>query len=281
MIQDIFPHVFHNEFQIKAPDDDSYFFYFIDGKLALVDGDEKSIPQFSSLLEEKSEAMSHCDYLFSIDDKTFYLIDETGVTLSNLPGITIHQSSILREIPTLWVSFSAVCAMQLHRFYRSNHYCGCCGSKMLNSRKERAMVCSSCGNTVYPKIAPAVIVAIFHEGKILLAKQAGGTYSRYALIAGYTEFGETLEETVHREVMEEVGLKVKNLRYYKNQPWGISDTILMGYWAELDGSPQVTLDLTELSTAEWMAPEDIPDEFTNLSLTHEMIRIFKDGKITK
>ena len=112
-----------------------------------------------------------------------------------------------------------------------------------------------------------------------MTKYAGREYTRYALIAGYTEFGETLEDTVNREVMEEVGLRVKNLRYYKNQPWGFSDSILVGYWAELDGSPQIHLDETELSTAVWMAPEDIPDDFTNISLTHEMILLFKEGKM--
>ncbi len=167
----------------------------------------------------------------------FFLVDETSVSLADTPGISLFKSSILRELTPMWVSFSAVCASQLHRFYSSNRYCGCCGSEMIKSKKERSMVCSSCGNTVYPKIAPAVIVGIIHDGKLLLTKYAGREYTRYALLAGYTEFGETLEDTVNREVMEEVGLRVKNIRYYKNQPWGFSDSILMGYWAELDGSP--------------------------------------------
>ncbi len=142
------------------------------------------------------------------------------------------------------------------------------------------MVCPSCGNTVYPKIAPAVIVAVTDGDKLLLTKYAGREYTRYALVAGYTEFGETLEETVRREVMEEVGLKVKNIRYYKNQPWAFSDSMLVGFFAELDGSPQIRLDETELSTAVWMKREDIPGDYTNVSLTHEMILLFKHGQLS-
>lgn len=280
MIQDIYPHKFSNDFQIKTPEKNSYFFYFLDGQLLLSDDDSKNIPQFSSLKEEeRSQYMSHCDYLFSIDQMDFFLVDESSVAPVSNSGLTFYKNSILRELKPTWVSFSAVCASHLHRFYSTNRYCGCCGADMFKSKKERSMVCSSCGNTVYPKIAPAVIVGIIHDGKLLLTKYAGREYTRYALLAGYTEFGETLEDTVNREVMEEVGLRVKNIRYYKSQPWGFSDSILMGYWAELDGSPNVTLDETELSTAVWMAPEDIPNDFTNISLTHEMILLFKNGKL--
>lgn len=280
MIQDIFPYVFHNEFEIKTPETDSYFLYFLDGRLLLNKKESAKIPQFEDLKSLGEEAMSHSDYLFSIDQMDFFLIDETRVALAETDSLAFYQTGRIRDLEPMWVSFAAVSAMQLHRFYGSSRFCGCCGSPMMKSKKERSMVCSSCGNTVYPKISPAVIVAVTHNGKLLLTKYAGREYTRYALIAGYTEFGETLEETVSREVMEEVGLRVKNIRYYKNQPWGFSDSILVGYWAELDGSPQVCLDETELSTAEWMAPEDIPDDFTNLSLTHEMILLFKNGKVT-
>ncbi|WP_077612825.1 NAD(+) diphosphatase [Clostridium sp. Marseille-P2415] len=281
MIQEIFPHVFHNEFEIKTPREDSYFLYFQDGRLLLKKENSPKPPRFEALKDLKQEAMSHCDYLFSIDRMNFFLIDETCVSLEENDSLSFYKTSIIRDLKPMWVSFAAASAEQLHRFYSSNRFCGCCGSSMMKSKKERSMVCSSCGNTVYPKIAPAVIVAVLHEGKLLLTKYAGREYTRYALIAGYTEFGETLEETVKREVMEEVGLRVKNIRYYKNQPWAFSDSLLVGYWAELDGSPQIHLDETELSAAVWMTPEEIPDGFTNISLTHEMILLFKNGKITQ
>lgn len=281
MIQEIFPHRFCNDFAIKTPDQDSYFLYFLDGRILLSDDGSETIPQFKELDSLKEEAMSHCDYLFSIDEMDFYLVDESQVSLNEAGHLKLYKASIIRELTPMWVSFAAVSAQHLHRFYISNRFCGCCGSPTMKSKKERAAVCTSCGNTIYPKISPAVIVGVTHNGKLLLTTYAGREYTRYALIAGYTEFGETLEDTVRRETMEEVGIKVKNIRYYKNQPWGFSDSILVGYWAELDGSPDIHLDETELSTAVWMAPEDIPNDFTNLSLTHEMILLFKEGKITQ
>lgn len=98
---------------------------------------------------------------------------------------------------------------------------------MLHSQKERMMECPSCGNQEYPVLCPAVIVGITNGDKIILSKYEGRRFKRYALIAGFAEIGETIEETVHREVMEEVGLKVKNLRYYKSQPWSFSSTLLL------------------------------------------------------
>lgn len=278
MIQEIAPHRFWNEFYIKTPSPDSYFLYFQDGSILLDHTDALKIPRISQL-SDSGDAACHCDYLFSIDSKEYYLIDETAVSLSENDTLALYPTSVIRDLEPLWISFAAANGAELHRFYRNSRFCGRCGTKTAKSRKERAMVCPSCGNTIYPKIAPAVIVAVTDGDKLLLTKYAGREYTRYALVAGYTEFGETLEETVRREVMEEVGLKVKNIRYYKNQPWAFSDSMLVGFFAELDGSPQIHLDETELSTAVWMKREDIPGDYTNVSLTHEMILLFKNGQV--
>lgn len=150
---------------------------------------------------------------------------------------------------------------------------------MVHDEKERMVRCPSCGQMEYPKICPAVIVGITNGNKLLLSKYAGRSFTNYALIAGFTEIGETVEETVKREVMEEVGLKVKNLRYYKSQPWSFSDTILFGFFAELDGSDEIILEEEELSSAQWFEREKIPVHEKTVSLTNEMILAFKNGKI--
>ena len=124
---------------------------------------------------------------------------------------------------------------------------------------------------------PGSRFGITHGDEIILTKYARG-FAHYALVAGFTEIGETLEETVQREVMEEVGLKVKNIRYYKSQPWGIVDDILMGFFCDVDGDPTITMDQSELKLASWFKREEIvlqPDDF---SLTNEMMCLFKNGK---
>ena len=114
--------------------------------------------------------------------------------------------------------------------------------------------------------------------KIILSKYEGRRFKRYALIAGFAEIGETIEETVHREVMEEVGLKVKNLRYYKSQPWSFSGTLLFGFFCDVDGDDTLTVDHEELSMAQWVERDKIPDQGNNISLTKEMMMLFRDGK---
>ena len=112
-----------------------------------------------------------------------------------------------------------------------------------------------------------------------MSKNAGRAYKKYEPLAGFTEIGETIEETVQREVMEEVGLKVKNIRYYKSQPWSFSDTILMGFYCDLDGEEEITLDREELALAEWFQRDEIPVEPSRDSLTNEMIIKFKNGEV--
>lgn len=150
---------------------------------------------------------------------------------------------------------------------------------MVHDEKERMMRCPECGLMEFPKICPAVIIAVTHGNKILMSKYAGRAYKKYALLAGFAEIGETMEETVRREVMEEVGLKVKNITYYKSQPWSFTDTLLMGFFCELDGEAEITLDKEELALAEWFEREDIPVKAEDLSLTNEMMMVFKEGKI--
>ena len=128
---------------------------------------------------------------------------------------------------------------------------------------------------VFPKIAPAVIIGLTNNDQIMMTKYAGREYKRYALIAGFTEIGETAEETVHREVMEEVGLKVKNIRYYKSQPWGFDSNLLMGFFCDLAEEGEIRLEEEELSLAEWVDYRDVPDDLEGLSLTREMMTYFR------
>ena len=146
---------------------------------------------------------------------------------------------------------------------------------MKPDHKERMLLCPSCRNMVYPRISPAVIVGVLNGDKILMSKYAGRPYTNYALIAGFNEIGESAEQTVAREVMEEVGLKVKNIRYYKSQPWAFSGSLLLGFFCDLDGSDRITLDRNELAEAGWFKWDEIALTDDHLSLTREMIMQFK------
>ena len=103
-------------------------------------------------------------------------------------------------------------------------------------------------------------------------------FGHNALVAGFAEIGETLEQTVEREVMEEIGIKVKNIRYNKSQPWGGANDILVGFYCDADGDSTVHMDEGELRSAVWTKREDIELQPDNYSLTNEMMRLFKEGR---
>ena len=173
--------------------------------------------------------------------------------------------------------FAAYSAFHLYKWYRANRFSGCCGEKTEPDTVERALVCPSCGSKIYPRINPAVIVGVKNGDRILLTKYKSG-FAHNALVAGFVEFGETLEQTVRREVMEEAGIHVKNIRYYKSQPWGIALDLLAGFYCEVDGDDTIRMDRSELKYAEWVTREDIILQPSDHSLTNEMMKRFKDGK---
>ena len=279
MIQDIAPHTYHNEYKPSAPDKDSFILAYEKGSILLPRQERDAditFPRFRELEEKIADLYSNYIYLFSIDDQRFYLIPELDTSL--LPDYEFQDVRILRTAQPQHLAFAGITGHQLFQWYSKRRYCGCCGKPMVHSQKERMMECPSCGNQEYPVLCPAVIVGITNGNKIILSKYEGRRFKRYALIAGFAEIGETIEETVHREVMEEVGLKVKNLRYYKSQPWSFSGTLLFGFYCDLDGDDTLTVDHDELSMASWFNREDIPDEGDNISLTKEMMMAFKHGK---
>lgn len=178
--------------------------------------------------------------------------------------------------------FAGMVGYEYHVWYDTHHFCGRCGSKMQHGIVERMLQCPECGCMEFSRLFPAVIIGIVdrQSNKVLVSRYAGRQYKSYALIAGFCEMGETVEQTVHREVMEEVGLKVTNLRYYKSQPWPPSSSLLFGFFCDLDGESSITLDDHELEEAEWLSREDLPDD-EDYSLTREMMGVLRKGEETK
>ena len=217
-------------------------------------------------------------FVFSMQGADYYLwMGEAG----DVPGFAYESANSLRQTISKDICFAAMTGWHLFTWYRNNQYCGRCGAKTEHDHKERMMRCPQCRNMIFPRIAPAVIIGITNGDKLILSKYAGRNYTRFGMIAGFIEIGETAEEAVAREAMEEVGLKVKNIRYYGSQPWGIAGNLSIGYFCDLDGDDTIRIDENELSEAGWYDRHDLPAKDDGISLTREMIRIFGEGKEPK
>ena len=279
MLQDLDFGRLENEYRNLTAGAEDIILCFHEGQVLLSRGadDTLTLPTLSGAVHRQTAAPR---YLFRMQERNFFLWTDT-VPLAPEGGFAYEPVRPLRQLKSKEICFAAMTGWHLYNWYRANRFCGCCGTPTEHDSKERMLRCPNCGNMIFPRISPAVIVAVTDGDRLLLSKYAGRAYTHYALLAGYTEIGETLEQTVHREVMEEVGLQVKNLRYYKSQPWGVDGNVLMGFFCDVDGSNAIHIDENELSMAAWYPRNALPARDDGISLTREMIRIFEEGKEPK
>ena len=161
-------------------------------------------------------------------------------------------------------------AVQYFHWLREHRFCGVCGGKTLMSTSENALQCQQCAKHWFPRIQPCIITLIHRGDEILLAKHARYITNMYSCIAGFVESGESLEQTLHREVREEVGLQVHNLRYFGSQAWPFPYQLMVGYYAEyLSGD--IDIDPVEIADARWWSIDDLPNRPPTSSISGQLI----------
>jgi len=279
MIHEIAPHITHNEFKPHAPNPDDYIFIYGGGMTLLDCTDEKAprMPTFAEV-EKYSPKLT---YLFAIDETSFYLLAER-----DLPAEGFTEADGFKKQPTFmfnmmqprYLGFAGLTAAHLAGWYEKRRICGRCGAELVHNAVERKMDCPECKLEEFPQINPVVIIGLINGDKLMLTKYANRPVNHYALIAGFAEIGESFEECVAREVFEEVGLRVKNIRFYKSQPWALSGSLLAGFYCDLEGDDTVTLQEDELSEGVWVPRGEIPQQDTSVALTAEMIEMFRIGQ---
>ncbi|MGN0563399.1 MAG: NAD(+) diphosphatase [Candidatus Heritagella sp.] len=281
MIQEIAPHRFDITYRPdRTPQAEDYLLMCEEDRFCLCRA--PGGVRFPLVREWEGRPMAR--YLFSIDGRAFFFAPKAeaprGDPFFHAPASFFRRGTEMAKP----LRFAGVTAWQLIRWYREHLFCSACGHPTSHSETERMIVCPRCGRTVYPQIAPALILAVTDGDRLLMSRYRGKESTRPlgedgVLLAGYMEAGETPEDAARREIWEETGVRVKNLRYYRSQPWGYSDTLLLGFTAELDGDGTITLQEDELSAAGWVPRGEIVRENEDFSLTNEMILAFMQGRL--
>lgn len=167
-------------------------------------------------------------------------------------------------------------AFLLADYARQHQHCGVCGGKTEYKTigNDRAFLCSSCGHMVWPRVSNAIIVAVIKGDKILLAHNKGFTKDHYSVLAGFVEMGEALEDTVRREVFEETGVRVKNIRYFGSQAWPFPNSYMLAFTADYDGG-EIKVDEDEIEDARWFSKEEAKALHRNsVSISSRLIEWF-------
>ena len=185
--------------------------------------------------------------------------------------------NLLGRIPD---SLFTVCSrsIQLSEWNKNNQFCGSCGSRMNKHETERAMYCECNAMLVYPRISPCIIVLVTKEDDLLLAHNKNFPGKFYSTLAGFIEPGETAEDAIHREIEEEVSIKVKNIKYYGSQSWPFPSQLMLGYHAEYE-SGEILPDGEEIDESNWFNYLELPAVPTgNISISGKLIEHFLDLK---
>lgn len=250
--------------------DHTYWFIFNQNKMLINLKNDNVIP-FTRNLEELKISPIRTQYLGTLKGKPSYSAEVTPETKPP-EGMEFKDLRSLYEVLDEDIFLLAGKAIQIVNWDKNHQFCGRCGTPTETKKDEMAKICPKCGFTSYTRLSPAVITAIIKDGKILMAKH-GYRRNMYGLIAGFVEPGETLEEAVEREVMEEVGLKVKNIKYFSSQPWPFPNSLMIGFTAEYE-SGAIQVDEVEITDAKWFAADEIPRIPSRMSIASELIDWF-------
>ncbi|HDR15610.1 MAG TPA: NAD(+) diphosphatase [Desulfobacteraceae bacterium] len=258
-----------------------WWFVLKNGKLLVCRNTEPLPVPFVSRPDELGlEAGARVQFLGSLDGSPCYSV-EAGDLFSIPDGMTfVGLRRLFAEYGEDFFRIAGI-ASQLVTWDRTHRFCGACGALNEQSSFERAKICPSCGLLQFPRISPAVIVAIVKEDRILLAR--GARFRKtgmFSVLAGYVECGETLEECIEREVAEEVGIEVCNIEYFASQQWPFPHSLMIGFTAEYR-SGEIKEDRVEILEAGWFSADNLPEIPEKVSIARRLIDWFVESRISK
>lgn len=249
----------------------SYWFVFCNGNVLLEkqDNDSYTIPcqeQPPTETNKQTNIINVPTSIDGIDVKTYAICDTTLVHDSRLEWCGLRQSYY--KLSDILYLKAGKCE-ELIYWDLNTQFCGACGTRMVK-HTEISKICPNCNKEVWPQLSIAIIVLVNRGDDLLLVHANNFKYEFYGLVAGFVETGETLEEAVIREVKEETGLKIKNIRYYSSQPWPYPSGLMVGFYAEYE-SGEITLQRSELRNGGWFNKNSLPRIPEKLSIARQLI----------
>ena len=254
---------------VQPKSSDDLWFIIMNGQLMVkLDQSGYTIPLYSDI-EEIEDQLTKVQHLGTLEGTPCYAA-EFSDEQAFMEGLMFSSIRRLFGILDKQVTLAAGCASQLIRWSQTHQFCGGCGEPLSDKTDERAKSCEKCNVLYYPRLSPAVIVAVLKDDEILLARSGRFPGNMYSVLAGFVEPGETLEECVAREVFEEVGIKVKNIKYFGSQPWPFPDSLMLGFIAEYE-SGDILVDQKEIVEAKWFAADTLPNIPGSISIARQLI----------
>lgn len=256
------------------PADDAVCFVFRRGELLIAASrSEGALPRYTEI-QVVRERIVRANLIGWLDQQPAFAIelDEEAADLQPLEFRPLRGAFGVLDERTWMV---AGMAAQVVEWDRSHQFCGRCGSRTEYVTNERGKRCPVCGLVAYPRVSPAVIVLVERGDEALLARGPHLAAGMYALIAGFVEVGESLEDAVRREIREEVGIEVDRIEYFASQSWPFPHSLMLGFTAQYD-SGEIEIDHNEIEDARWFSPDDMPRVPPPLSIARKLIDHYAD-----
>lgn len=255
----------------RFKDSEEDFIILFTGGDILLNEETFYFPMRQELTEMDSD-LGRLLFLGDMDGKNYYFGELIGEIDNSYNYKLKTLRSILSVVPR---ETFLICAMayQIFCWDKSNKYCGKCGHELHYKSDERAKVCSNCDNVLYPRISPAMMVSITCDDKILLAHNKNFPTDMYGNISGFIDAGENLEACIFREVYEEIGIRIKNIKYFGSQVWPFPDSLMLGFTAEYD-SGKINVDGEEIVDARWFDADNMPRIPEKNTIAYKMIQKF-------
>lgn len=257
----------------NSPQENAFWLAFAGADLLVYENGTTTIIPTAAELEAQGLTPLRRQYLGTLDNRPCFSVELAAGVVAP-PGMRFQplRQVFMRLDDSVLISLMGR-ASQIVDWDRNHQFCSRCGAQVISSDLERVKQCPTCGLSTYPRLSPSIIVAIHRHDEILLARNVRFPPGMYSVLAGFVEPGETLEETVAREVYEEVGLQVQNICYFGSQPWPFPNSLMLGFTAD-HAAGEIKIDEIEIEDARWYTVDNLPQLPPKISIARRMIDAF-------